>query len=93
MHSNPSCTNFTPAKCNFTGSKAFARFINEIWCLDLAYIDKLARKKNHVKCPLVHQDHFDRTVDANGGKTKDWKETDRAVSTLITKKFTQESLC
>ena len=46
--------------------KAFARFKNEIWCMDLACVDKLAKDNNGVKHILVRQDLFGRTVDANG---------------------------
>ena len=42
--------------------KAFARFRNVIWCMDLAYVDKLAKQINGVKFLLVRQDLFDRTV-------------------------------
>ena len=66
--------------------KAFARFKNEIWCTDLAYVDKLAKDNNGVKYLLVHQDLFDRTVDAKGMKTKDSKETVPAFLTKNTKK-------
>ena len=44
LHSKPSYTNFTLATRKFKRMKAFARFKNEIWCMDLAYIDKLAKK-------------------------------------------------
>ena len=66
--------------------KAFARFKNEIWCLDLAYVDKLAKDISGVKYLLVRQDLFDRTVDAKGMKSKDSKETVRAFLSMITKK-------
>ena len=66
--------------------KAFARFKNEIWCMELAYVDKLAKDNNGVKYVLVRQDLFDRTVDAKGMKSKDSKETVRAFLTMITKK-------
>ena len=66
--------------------KAFARFENEIWCMDLAYVDKLAKDNNGVKYLLVREDLFDRTVDAKGMKTKDSKETVGAFLTMITKK-------
>ena len=55
--------------------RAFARFRNEIWCMDLAYVDKLAKENNGVKYLLVRQDLFDRTVNAKGMKTKDSQET------------------
>ena len=66
--------------------KALARFKNEIWCMDLAYVDKLAKDINGVKYLLFRQDLFDRTVDAKGMKTKDSEETARASLIMITKK-------
>ena len=66
--------------------RAFARFKNEIWCMDLAYVDKLAKDNNGVKYLLVRQDLFDRTVDAKGMKKKDSKETVKTFSKRITKK-------
>ena len=65
--------------------KAYARFKNENWCMDLAYIDKLPKDNNGVKYLLVRQNLFDRAVDAKGMKTKDSKETVRAFLTMITK--------
>ena len=66
--------------------KAFARFKNEIWCTDLAYVDKLAKDNNGVKYLLVRQDLFDGTVEAKRMKIKDSTETVRAFLTVITKK-------
>ena len=66
--------------------RAFARFKNEIWCMDLAYVDELAKENNGVKYLLVRQDLFDRTVNAKGMKTKDSQETVKAFSSMITKK-------
>ena len=65
--------------------RTFARFRNEICCMDLAYVDKLAKEKNGVKYLLVHQDLFDRAVNARGMKTKDSQETVKAFSSIITK--------
>ena len=67
--------------------KAFGRHKNEIWCVELAYVDKLAKDNNGVKYHLVRQDLFDRTVDAKGMKTKASKETVRAFFSTITKKI------
>ena len=67
--------------------RAFARFRNEIWCMDHAYVDKLAKEKNGVKYLLVRQDLFDRTVNAKGMKTKDSQETVKAFSSMITKRY------
>ena len=63
----------------------FARFRNEIWCMDLAYLDKLAKENNGVKHLLVLQDLFDRTINAKRMKTKDSQETVKAFSSMITK--------
>ena len=49
--------------------KAFARFEKEIWCVDLAYVDKLVEDSNGVKYLLICQDLFDRSVDVKGMKT------------------------
>ena len=65
---------------------AFARFRNEIWCMDFAYVDKIAKENNGVKYLLVRQILFDRTVIAKGMKTKDSQETVKAFSSMITKR-------
>ena len=86
LHSKPSYTKFNLATRKFKRMKAFARFKNEIWCMDLAYVDKLAKDNNGVKYLLVRQDLFDRSVDAKGMKSKDSKEAVRACLSMITKK-------
>ena len=86
LNSKPSYTKLTLATLKLKRMKAFVRFKNEIWCMDLAYVDILAKDNNDVKYVLVSEDLFDRTVDAKGMKTKDSKETLRAFLTMITKK-------
>ena len=66
--------------------RAFARFRNENWCMDLAYVNRLAEENNGVKYLLVRQDLFDRTVNAKGMKTNDSPETVKAFSSMITKR-------
>ena len=85
LHSKPSYTKFTLATRKFKQRKAIARCQNEVWCLDLAYVDKLAKDNNGVKYLLDRQDLFDRIVDAKGMKTIDSKETVRAFSNMIKK--------
>ena len=65
--------------------KAFARFKNEMWCMELAYNNKIAKDNNGVKDLIVRQTVIDRTVDAKGMKTKDFKETAPAFFTMTTK--------
>ena len=72
--------------------KAFSRFKNEICCMDLAYVVKLAKDYKSLKYLLVRQDLFDRSVDAKGMKTKDSKVTVRAFLTMITKKTVPKKL-
>ena len=86
LHSKDSFTKFTVATRKFKRMRAFAGFKNEIWCMDLAYDDKLAKENNGVKYILVRQDLFDRTVNAIGKKTKDSQESVKAFSSLITKR-------
>ena len=84
LHSKPSYTKYNQAK--FKRMKAFANFKNGIWCIKLAYVDRLAKDNNGVMCLLVRQDLFDRSVDAKGRKTKDSKETVHAFLFMIYKK-------
>ena len=86
LHTKPSYSKFTLATRKSKRMKAFARFKNEIWCMDLAYVEKLAKDKKRVKYLLVCQDLFDRTVDAKVTKTKDSKEMVRAFLIMITNK-------
>ena len=44
LHSKDSYTKFTLAARKIKRMRVFARFRNEIWCMDLAYVDKLAKK-------------------------------------------------
>ena len=70
LHSKDSYTKFTLAARKFKRMRAFARFRNENWCMDLAYVDKLAKENNGVKYLLVRPHLFDRTVNAKGMKTR-----------------------
>ena len=56
LHSKAFYTKFTLATRKFKRMRAFAGFRNENWCMDFAYVDKLAKKKNGVKYLLVLQD-------------------------------------
>ena len=86
LHSKPSYTKFTFATRKFKRMKAFSRFKNEIWFMDLAYVGKLSKDNKGVNYLLVRQHQFDRTVHAKGMKTKNSKETVCAFLTKVTKK-------
>ena len=44
LYSKAFYTKFTLAARKFKRMRAFARFKNEIWCMDLAYVEYLAKK-------------------------------------------------
>ena len=86
LHTKPSCTQFTLVTHKFKQMKAFARLKNEMWCTDLASVDKLAEDNNGAKYLLAVQDLFDRTVDAKRMKIKACNETVRAFLSMIARK-------
>ena len=86
LHSKDFYTKLTLTARKFKRMRAFVRFRNEICCMDLAYVDKLAKENNGVKYLLVRQDLFDRTVNAKGMKKKDSQGTLKAFSSMITKR-------
>ena len=49
LHSKAFYKKFTLATRKFKRLRAFARFRNAIWCMDLAHGDKLAKENNGVK--------------------------------------------
>ena len=86
LHSELLYTKFTLTTRNFEKIRAFARFKNEIWRIDLAYVVKLAKDENGVKYLLLSQDLFDGNVDAKRKKTKDSKKTVGGFLNMITEK-------
>ena len=86
LHSKPLYTEFTLATRKLKRMKAFARFEIEIWCMDLAYVDKLSKDNNGVKYLLARQDLLVKIVDAKRVKTKISKEMVPPLLTMITKK-------
>ena len=49
LHSKNPYTKFTLAARKFKRMRAFAKFRNKNWCMDLAYVDKLANENSGVK--------------------------------------------
>ena len=70
LHSERSYIKFTLATHKLKTMKTFATLQDEIWCMDLAYVDKLAKDNDGVKYLLFRQDVFDRTAVAEGMKKK-----------------------
>ena len=86
LHSKLSYTQFTLATRKFNRLKAFARFKNEVWCMDLAHVDNLGKDKKGVSYLLVRQDLYNGTVNAKRMKTKDSKKLVRSYLTMSTKR-------
>ena len=76
-HSKPPFTKFTLATRKFTTMKAVSAFKIEIWCKDLAYVDKVAKNNTGVKYLLVRGDLDDWNPEAEGMKTRHSSETVR----------------
>ena len=55
LHSKASFTKNTLATRKFKKMRAFPTFRNENWCMDLAYVDKLAKQNDGKKFLLVRQ--------------------------------------
>ena len=73
FHSKHSYTKFTFTTRKFKRIKAFVGFKNGTLCMDLTYVDKLAKNDEGVKYLPVRQYLFDRTVVEKRMKTKDSK--------------------
>ena len=65
-----SYTKYRHAKRHFKRLTAFAKQINEIWCLDLAFMYKLLDTNNGVKYFLVFVDLLSRFVRVQPMKSK-----------------------
>ena len=76
----------------FPRLQAFSKNFNEIWCMDLAFVDKLASQNDGVKYLLVAVDVFSRFVRAQTRKTKYAKDNLQAFRKMISQKNTPEKL-
>ena len=89
----PSYTKLTAFTRHFMRMKAFFRYINDIWCMDLAYVEKLAKINNGPNYLPNRKELFDWTVDADRMKKKAFKEAVCAFLTKITKKNWLKKIC
>ena len=84
--SKPMYTKFILVMGKFKRLKVFARFKNEIWCMDFAFVDKLAKDNNGVEYIKVCQDLVDGIADAEGIKPKNPKQRVRSFLTIKEKR-------
>ena len=92
LQTKTSYTKFGPPIRPFRRLQAFSKYINEIWCMDLAFVDKLASQNNGVKYLLAAVDIFSRFVRVQTMKTKCAKDTLQAFRKMISRKNTPEKL-
>ena len=86
LQTKTSYTKFGPPIRFFRKFQAFSNYINEIWCMDLAFVEKLASQNNRVKYFLVAVDTFSRFVRVQTMKTKYAKSTLQAFRKMISRK-------
>ena len=83
LESKAAHTKYQPFRKNFPRLKVIAYRINEIWSLDLAYVDKLAKYNNGIKFLLVAVDVLSRYLRVEPLKTKEARECSIAFSKMI----------
>ena len=88
LHSKDSYKKYRHATRHFKRLPAFAKRINEIWCLDLAFVDKLSDTNNGVKYLLVCVDVFSRFVLVKPKKSKYSSDAVVAFKKILRKKST-----
>ena len=86
LHSKDSNTKHRHATRNIKRLPSFAKRINEIWCLDLAFMDKLSDTNNEVKYLLVCVDVFSRIVRVQPMKSKYSTDAVVAFKKMLRKK-------
>ena len=82
--------NITLPEKKFPRLKVQAYRINEIWSIDVAYMDKLAKYNNGVKYLLVAVDVLSRFLRVEPMKTKSAADSTRAFKRMITKSIPEK---
>ena len=83
-------TKLGPAIRRFRRLQAFSKYINEICCLNLAFLDKLASQNNGVNYLLFAVDIFSRFFRVQTMKTEYVKDTSLAF--FSEKQFLEKTL-
>ena len=86
LQTQTSYTKFGPPIRRFRRLQVFSKNINEMWCMDLAFVDKLASQNRGVKYLLVAVDVFLRFVRVQTMITKYAKDTLLAFKKNFSKK-------
>ena len=86
LETKPSFRKNQPIHLRFPNHKATVKDINEIWSVDLAYVDKLAKYNRNVKYLLVAVDCLSRYLRVEPLKTTYATETALAFKKMIKNK-------
>ena len=90
LETKPSLTKYRPILLRFPRLKVIVKDINEIWSVDLAYVDKLAKKNRNVKYLLFAVDCLSRHLRVDSLKTKYATETASSFKKMIKNKQPQK---
>ena len=85
LYRKTSYTKLRQAIRHFKRLPAFAKRINEIWCFDLAFMDKLSEINNGVKYLLICVDVFSHLVRVQSMKSKYASEAVAAFKNMLRK--------
>ena len=83
LHSNNAYTQYHIAYKKFPRLRVVANAINEIWCMDLAVMDKLVRENNKITYLLVSVDVLSRFVRVQPMKSKTALDTKNAFMRML----------
>ena len=86
LETKPSFTKYRSIRLKFPRLKVFVKDINEIWSLDLAHVDKLAKYNRNIKYLLVAVDCLSRYLRVEPLKTKYATEAAEAFKKMIKSK-------
>ena len=90
LETKASFTKNRAQRLNFPRLKVIVNDLNEIWSLDLAHVDKLAKNNRDVKYLLVAVDCLSRYLRVEPLKTKKATETAKAFRNVIKHKQPQK---
>ena len=82
LEAQPSYTKYLTPRTSFPRLKVIAYRINEIWSMDVAYVDKLAKYNKNVKYLLVAVDVLSRYLRVEPLKNKTAKEASNAFKKM-----------
>ena len=86
LHGKATHTKYTNVRRNFQRLKVVAFEINEIWSIDLAYVDKLSKYNDGIKYLLVAVDVLSRYLRVQPIKTKSAKAASEAFAKMLGKR-------